>query len=367
MNNNGVNQNTINSNGSNASQSTLAPMAGVTVAPPNEQPVNASTTGRADNVVGATNVNIQPQPQTMQTSQSVITSIPQSVQQPAVQPQTPNLIPAQQPVGVVTTPTQNITADTNTVQKKKKGISIVPILLLIIAGLGFYLYYSNKSFKAKMDQMSYNCTPITASKNEVKLDLNSTLVKDLYKRVATNIREDIAQPEFNDNMKLYLAYRQIVDSDKYDSNCNMFSATSMEPYTCEVSTNFVPKAFKAEALILAIKKMYGENTELSLNNIQLGSSCIVGYQYIPERDNGNGEFVQGICGQQNATSFKVDKKLTKAVSTGNTIILTEDVKYHENEKLPLPDSLKSGIYYYTFRLDMNYNYVLVDKTYESKY
>ena len=33
----------------------------------------------------------------------------------------------------------------------------------------------------------------------------------------------------------------------------------------------------------------------------------------------------------------------------------------------LPESLKSGNYFYTFRLDMNYNYVLVSKVYEDKY
>ena len=35
--------------------------------------------------------------------------------------------------------------------------------------------------------------------------------------------------------------------------------------------------------------------------------------------------------------------------------------------MTLPDFLKSGIYKYTFRLDMNYNYVFVDKIYEERY
>ena len=58
---------------------------------------------------------------------------------------------------------------------------------------------------------------------------------------------------------------------------------------------------------------------------------------------------------------------SKAVSTKNTIIITEEVKYHENEKMELPSSLVSGTYNYTFRLDNNYNYVLVSKTYINKY
>ena len=210
--------------------------------------------------------------------------------------------------------------------------------------------------------MKYNCTPITA-KEETKLDLNSTIVTELYSKVQTTIREDIANPNFDDTMKLYLAYRQIKEKDKYDSNCNLFNNNLMEPYTCEVSTKFVPKAFKEETLKHEIKKMYGEETNIELKNIQLGKSCVVGYQYIKER----GEFVEGYCNQKTATSFKVTKKLLEATSTKNTIILKEDVKYHENEKMNLPEYLKSGTYIYTFRLDMNYNYVLVSKTYENKY
>ena len=40
-----------------------------------------------------------------------------------------------------------------------------------------------------------------------------------------------------------------------------------------------------------IKKLYGENTSIPFTNIQLGNTCIGGYQYIPSR----GEFVQGLC------------------------------------------------------------------------
>ena len=137
----------------------------------------------------------------------------------------------------------------------------------------------------------------------------------------------------------------------------------MEPYKCEVSTNFVPKAFKEETLIQEIKKLYGEKTNIPLKNIQLSNSCIVGYQYIKER----GEFVEGYCSGQNANLFKVDKEITKAVSTNSTVTLTEEVKYHSSEGKDLPNYLKSGTYTYVFRLDMNYNYVIVSKTYEEKY
>ena len=249
------------------------------------------------------------------------------------------------------------------VEKTKKKINFSIILLILLLALGFYTIYSSNSYKQAIATLNYNCTPITASREEVKLDLNSTLVKELYGRVVTNIREDLAEIEFNDSMKLYLAYRQIPDSEKYDSNCNLFNSQTMEPFKCEESLQFVPKAFKEDTLRQKLKELFGEKTQINLANVQLGSACIGGYQYIPDR----GEFVQGYCSQTADTSYKVTKNLTEAVSNRNTITLVEEVKYHENEKMPLPARLKSGIYRYVFRLDMNYNYVLISKTYEEKY
>ena len=349
--NNGVN----NTNQTNNEQSTLAPMAGVTIAPASNTPVNASN-GNNTQVV-----NAAPQPAVQQPTPQIVlpqekktdelrpmTTTPQVPQQPVVtQPVTPQPVASQIP-----DPPKEIV-------KKSK---LTPILIIIVLFLVFYTFYSNNQHNKQIQYLKYKCTPIT-SKEETKLDINSTLVQDLYSKVKTNIREDIANPNLDDSMKLYLAYRQIKENDKYDTNCNLFSSTAMEPYKCQVSTTFTPKAFKEETLKQEIKKLFGEETNIPFKNIQLGSSCVVGYQYISAR----GEFVEGYCKQSTATSYKVTKTLKEATSTRSTIILKEEVKYHENEKLSLPDYLKSGIYVYTFRLDMNYNYVLVSKTYESKY
>jgi hypothetical protein len=137
----------------------------------------------------------------------------------------------------------------------------------------------------------------------------------------------------------------------------------MEPYTCVQSTSFVPKAFKKETLELEWKKMFGEDSPLYHNNIKLNNACIGGYQYIEQR----GEYVEGYCENQTATSYKAEKKLVKAITYNDTIILTENVKYKGNERMNLPDYLKSGDYNYIFRLDMNYNYVLIEKSFVNKY
>ena len=348
---NETNNNQINTN----ETPVLTPMAGVTVAPAQAEPVNASSVQNATQVY---------QPTVAQQT----TPVPE-----AAAPQQPVMItPEPAPVEEVPTTTTPIETPPQTPQqpiteapkKEKKKANITPILFIIIIALVGYIFYSSQDHRNQINNLKYNCTPITSSKEEIQLDLNSTLVKDLYSKVYTNIREDLAEPEFNNSMKLYLAYRQIPEKDLYTTNCNLFNSTAMEPYTCEVSTTFVPRAFKVEKLELELKKLFGEKTNIPLDNIRLGrNNCIGGFQYIPDR----GEFVEGYCNQKTATSFKATKKLVEAVSNRNTIILKEEVKYHENEKMNLPEYLKSGTYHYTFRLDMNYNYVLVSKTYETKY
>ena len=284
---------------------------------------------------------------------------------------TPNTVPVTGPVSAPSVPNVNIQTNVNPTpvlpppikpkEKKEKKHTIFWIFVIFFLILGIVATY--KYMDHQLTQAKYNCTPITKDSKETDLTLDSTLVQSLYHKVQTSIKEDIAQPNFNDEMRLYLAYRQVLEKDKYTSNCQQFDQISMEPYTCKVSNVFTPKAFKEETFKQILKEMYGENIYLPLRNIQLGKTCIVGYQYIASRK----EFVQGYCGQQLTTALSVTKTLNKATSTGNTIILTEEVEYHSKGGMEIPSSLKSGMYKYVFRLDMNYNYVLINKTYESKY
>ena len=93
-------------------------------------------------------------------------------------------------------------------------------------------------------------------------------------------------------------------------------------------------------------------------NIQLGNSCVGGYKYIEER----GEYVQGLCKTNAANMYSVSKKLIEATSRESIIVLKERVKYYGSEGVSLPERLASGVYEYTFKLDVNYNYVYVSKT-----
>ena len=364
--NNGDINNTNQTN--NTTQPAVMQMPGVKIAPPQEGPINASNiaTATSANNPGINSYNNQSN--TMQNPTNVMAPSPNiTTQLTNIQPQvTPNQIDNinnnNSAPSVTETPPVNPVLENKTAPKPKKNGGLILLLFLIIIGLGFYAYYITKSDAEKIKQLAFNCTPINAQE-ETELNINSTIVQDLYNKVYTTIREDYANPYLNEEMKLYLAYRQITEKEKYDSNCNLFSTTSMEPYTCEESTMFKPRAFKEETFIREYKKLFGENSYYTLNNIQLGNTCIIGYQYIKER----GEFVEGFCNRKTATSFKAEKKLSSATSTGNTIVLTEEVKYKAGENMELPSYLKSGTYRYTFRLDMNYNYILISKAYESKY
>lgn len=249
----------------------------------------------------------------------------------------------------------------NNQKEKKKRNKLAIFLFLIILGLGAYIAFSYQKNQMLFSKMRADCTPVSTTQGEKELDLNSTIVKDLYSKVATNIREDLVTVNLDETMKRYLAYRQIPHKKIYDSNCNLFNNTNMEPYVCAENTTFMPKAFKEDTLNVEIKKLFGEQTTLPKANVQLGKTCIAGYQYIAAR----GEYVEGYCKEEPTTQYRATKKLIKATSRQSTIILKEAVKYHGADKLSLPEHLRSGTYIYTFKLDTNYNYIYISKELET--
>ena len=231
-----------------------------------------------------------------------------------------------------------------------------PLLLLVIVLLFGACYYMNYTTNQKIYYYEHKYSPINTTKS-VDLELNSYLVKDLYSTIKTDIREDVADPYFDNQMKLYLAYRNIANGSIFNSNCNMFNNTSMQSITCVESDDFTPKAFKIDTITNSINRLFGETSGIHYENIQLGHSCLGGYQYMPGRD----EFVQGNCTVQSSIIYTADKQLVKATSTGSQIVLEEKVLYSNPTGGAVPDVLKSGIYHHTFRLDKNYNYIYENK------
>lgn len=316
---------------------------GVRVAPPSSNPVDAT-----GGDVGAANASIQ-QPANAQNMSVSITSLAQN-----------NTNLSNNNIGghdANISISESVEVDDVKKGKKKKNIGIKFLLFIVILLIGA-LFFFWKYHEQQMGVMVEKCTPVSTSSEAKKLDLNSTIVRDLYSKVYTNIKEDLGQSEFNDELKLYLAYRQIPASSFYDSNCNLFTVAGIEPFVCEETATFTPKAFKKDTLQLEVKKLFGEDINIPDQNIQLGNSCVGGYKYIEER----GEYVQGLCKTNAANMYRVSKKLIEATSRESVIVLRENVKYYGSEGVSLPERLVSGVYEYTFKLDVNYNYVYVSKT-----
>jgi hypothetical protein len=374
----------MNNNGVNETNNQTIP--GVKVAMPDAKPVDASTADAGAALSNAVRINEQPvataavqpvlqtaapsvtpvsepvlqqiaTPAATATATVVVSSVPVAAVQPIVTA-TPAVVVAPTEVSAPVSEAVASGGEAGNKKKEKKpknklaGLLFLIIILLIGACAGLWFFHQQQ-----MNIMRAKCTPVSTSGETKELDLDSTIVKDLYGKISTTIREDVGSVELNDELKLYLAFRQIANSDLYDSNCNKFSSTSMEPFTCEKTATFVPKAFKEDILMVEVKKLFGEDVNIEHQNVQLGNTCIGGYQYIKER----GEYVQGQCGSTGATLYRVEKELISATSTESTIVLTEKVKYYGTEALDLPNRLVSGTYKHTFRLDMNYNYIYVGK------
>ncbi len=242
---------------------------------------------------------------------------------------------------------------------KKKHTGAI-LYLFTVAAFCFFTYYTYTNHQQQILLLNQKCTPVSTKGEEKSLAIDSTIVQDLYSKVYTNIKEDVASPELTEQLKIYLAYRQVSNSQIYNSNCNYFDDTSMPYYICINNNSYTPKAFKEETLKVEYKKLFGEDAPFQNANIQIGRKCLGGYQYIEKR----GEYVEGYCEEEQATSYRTEKELVKATSKESIIVLYEKVKYYGSEGQKLPEKLISGTYKYTFKLDTNYNYIYISKELE---
>ena len=226
------------------------------------------------------------------------------------------------------------------VQKVKNKATPILLLVILLFGGAAYMQYTQNQKLVNYYKNEYS--PIN-SKSEKKLNLDSSLVKSLYNMVKTTGDEDYANPEFDNNLKRYLAYRNMPIN-----NINTSLANQIQ--------NAINKFSELE---ISMDTMFGENHGIIHDNIQLGRECIGGFEYIESR----GEYVQGNCTRKTANLVNVDKELVDAKSIESHIYLEEKVRYYPADNNEIPSYLHSGNYKYTFRLDRNYNYVYVNREY----
>ncbi len=291
--------------------------------------------------------NTQASPQPVVLNQSVQTQAVQAQPQVVAQPQ-----PVQQSVQQ---PVQQPVQPQPVPQKKKSHTGLILSLFIIIClgGACFFLY--QKWMETEDYYLNYY-SPIN-SKTETKLDLESPVIVDLYNKFKTDESEDYFGKDINQNdMKLYLALRNVSYNYYLDSNCNKYDNTKMQSFNCP--NNYTTKAIDENIVKEELIKLYGENHDIQLNDVTLGNSCYGGYQYIQERK----QFVLGRCIGNVQSRIKTEKKLLEATTTDTNIVIKEKVRYYSTS-IDVPDYLKDGTYIYKFRLDNNYNYIFVSKEY----
>ncbi len=339
----------VNPNPTVNSEQVLAGSPGIVIAPVSNEPTDASSQDKG-RVLGASTVSAQA-PQQLTTKAPMVNPagvVPRvditSAASPAPPP--PPVEEPEQPQPIAPPPKK----------KSRKAGAFIFLLLLVIAGMGAYIYMDYTK-----DQARGECSPLVASDNTLReLDINSSIVQELYDKVKTTVQEDVAYHNFDDTLKLYLAFRQIPQSDiNDDSNCNLYNESAMTNFSCATATNFTPSSFKEEVLQREVKKLFGESVEIPNQNIVLGNSCYGGYQYIEAR----GEYVEGYCGQIPTTTYQADKELISASVQGDTITLREQVRYYSAQGIDT-SQFQNGVYVYTFKLDNSYHYAYINRTIE---
>ena len=115
-----------------------------------------------------------------------------------------------------------------------KATPLLLIVILLLAGACFYWYKTDAS---RRDYYENHYSPINSG-DTIELELDSPLVTQLYTMVRTTATEDFGNPNFDNNLKRYLAYRNLSHNSFYESNCNLFD-NSMVNFACFEDDSFI--------------------------------------------------------------------------------------------------------------------------------
>ena len=86
--------------------------------------------------------------------------------------------------------------------KSKKSILAI-LLIFVIIGLSVYIYYTDTMYKNQINEIKYSCTPLASQSELTQLNIESDTVKKLYSIISTNIEEDLADNQLDEQMKFF--------------------------------------------------------------------------------------------------------------------------------------------------------------------
>lgn len=250
-------------------------------------------------------------------------------------------------------------------EKKNNGVVIflVVVVVLLLGYIGYTSFgkVTNKnetvtSDKDRVDSGSKNNTPTT--KDET-LDINSSLVQNLYNKVVLtgdnfykywfyNDSDNYQVSSASESSKLALVYHNLKKSDfsviQDATNIKKTISLNDSDYTLQENspTGFIPY----ERVEQTYKELFGSSDTLNKSEPMRVGPYVIEYYVYDESVNG---YVDYLTVGGGATGSFYHGTVTGAVRTGDTIVITEKVDFSENAD-GTGKVTSTANYQYTFKL-----------------
>lgn len=248
--------------------------------------------------------------------------------------------------------------------KKKNNGVVIFLVVVVVLLLGYIGYISfgkvtNKSETVISDNKRVDEDNKNTSTKEEKLDINSSLVQDLYNKVVLtgdsyykywfyNDSDDYQVSSASESSKMALVYHNLKKSDfttiQNTTNVKKNITLNNNNYILQESssTGFIPY----ERVENTYKELFGSSDKLNKSEPMKVGPLITEYYIYDDIVNG---YVDYLTEGSGTTGSFYHGTITGAVRTGDTIVITEKVDFSENAD-GTGKVTSTANYEYTFKL-----------------
>ena len=249
-------------------------------------------------------------------------------------------------------------------EKKKNGIviALIVVIVLLLSYIGYISFFKvtnkNETVTSDKKKVDTGSKDTTTTKDET-LDINSSLVQGLYNKVVLtgdtfykywfyNNSNNYQVSNASESSKLALVYHNLKKSDftpiQNATGIQKNITLNNNNYTLQEgsSTGFIPY----ERVEQTYKELFGSSDTLNKSEPMRVGPYVTEYYVYDESVNG---YVDYLTVGGGATGSFYHGEVTKAVRTGDTIVITEKADFSENDdgagKITSTEN-----YEYTFKL-----------------
>lgn len=261
-------------------------------------------------------------------------------------------------------------------EKKNNGVVIALIVVIVlllsyIVGYTSFFKVTNKNETVTSDKKNVDSGSKNTSTKEETLDVNSSLVQDLYNKVVLtgdtyykywfyNDSDSYQVSSASESSKMALVYHNLKKSDfttiQNTTGIQKSITLNNNNYTLQESssTGFIPY----ERVEHTYKELFGSSNTLNKSEPMRVGPLITEYYIYDASVNG---YVDYLTVGGGATASFYHGSVTSAKKTGDTIVITEKVDFSDNDdgtgKITSTEN-----YYYTFKLSGDtYSFVSREK------